>query len=86
MPKYTFSSSRNTIMVLQFNLRPQDQMVSMPLNAFCKWLSTRHNTQKVTQVEKSSIPSESKHSIIAMDSPTKLIHVQKVISLDKTKN
>ena len=57
MPKYTFSSSRNTIMLLRFNLRPRDQMVPMSLNAFCKQLSTRHNAQMVTQIEKMLIPS-----------------------------
>ena len=43
IPKYTFSSSHNTIMQLRFNLRPRDQMVPMSLNAFCKRLSTRRS-------------------------------------------
>ena len=73
IPKCAFSISQNTIMLLRFNLRPQDQMVPMSLNAFCKQLSTRHNTQTVTQIEKPSIPS---------DAPVKLIHGRKVISLD----
>ena len=86
MPKYTCSSSWNNVMLLWFNLRPRDQMVSMSLNAFCKRLSTHHNTQMVTQIKKPSILLDSQHSIIARDSPRKFIHDQKVISSDETRN